>query len=151
MTTNTDPETTEHEAIHTWFGLTYSNYLVLPRTLLQSMPDLWQAKFVALLEEMQRAFAHVDQAEAYKVEAATEHELGGLTFREMSSLGISERETQCTLDHDHGWGFDCDTAYVYDSAGEADMPGDRLVLLPCKDPVPHYNRGRTRIEPRITP
>jgi len=25
--------------IHTWFGLTYANYLVLPRTLLQSMPE----------------------------------------------------------------------------------------------------------------
>jgi hypothetical protein len=145
MTITTD---TEHEAIHAWFGLTYSNYLVLPRTLLQSMPDQWQAKFVALLEEMQEAFAHVEMAEAYKVEAATEHELGELTFRQLSVLGISERQAPCSLDHIHGAGYGCDTLYVYDSAAESDMPRDRRVLLPCRDPVPHYNRGRTRIEPR---
>jgi hypothetical protein len=40
------------EAIHTWFGLTYSNYLVLPRAVLQSMPDEWQEKFVACLDEL---------------------------------------------------------------------------------------------------
>ena len=45
-----------HDAIHGWFGLTYSNYLVLPRSLLQSMPDEWQTKFVELLEEAQDHF-----------------------------------------------------------------------------------------------
>jgi hypothetical protein len=35
-----------------WFNLTYSNYLVLPRAALQSMPDGWQEKFVALLDEL---------------------------------------------------------------------------------------------------
>ncbi|MDE3022957.1 MAG: hypothetical protein KGI54_14055 [Pseudomonadota bacterium] len=39
--------------IHYWFGLTYSSYLVLPRSILQSMPIEWQRKFVDLLEEAQ--------------------------------------------------------------------------------------------------
>ncbi len=39
------------EPVHGWFGLTYANYLVLPRTVLQSMPPEWQEKFVKLLEE----------------------------------------------------------------------------------------------------
>ncbi|MGW1870954.1 hypothetical protein ACWCPS_36115 [Streptomyces mauvecolor] len=78
--------------VHTYMGLSYANYLVLPRTLLQSMPGPWQTQFVALLEELTDAFAHVPQAEAYDVTPGTE-------------AGI--------------------------------------------DPVPHYNRGRTRIEPRL--
>ena len=45
------------DPIHTWFGLTYSNYLVLPRSLLQSMPEEWQARLVVLLEEMETHFS----------------------------------------------------------------------------------------------
>jgi hypothetical protein len=148
MTTNTDPETTEPEAIHTWFGLTYANYLVFPRTLLQSMPDAWQGRFVALLEELDAAFSHVEQAQAYKVEAGEEHEVSSLTDAQLEYLGISEREDPCTKDHDHGAvPYDCNGGIFYDSAEESDMHPGHLVLLPCKDPVPHYNRGRTRIEP----
>jgi hypothetical protein len=40
------------QAIHRFFGLSYANYLVLPRTILQSMPDEWQARFVAMLQEV---------------------------------------------------------------------------------------------------
>ncbi|WP_030186594.1 hypothetical protein, partial [Streptomyces capuensis] len=43
------------DAIHKHFGLSYANYLVLPRTLLQSMPDAWQNAFVKLLDEMDDA------------------------------------------------------------------------------------------------
>lgn len=39
--------------IQDWFSLSYSSFLVLPRTVLQSMPDDWQAKFVALLDELE--------------------------------------------------------------------------------------------------
>jgi hypothetical protein len=38
--------------IHHWFELTYAQYLTIPRSILQSMPDEWQSKFVALLEEL---------------------------------------------------------------------------------------------------
>jgi len=44
------------EPINTWFELTYSNYLVLPRSLLEGMPVEWQTKFVALLGEMQEVY-----------------------------------------------------------------------------------------------
>jgi hypothetical protein len=40
--------------IHAFFGLTYSSYLVLPRTMLQSMPDKWQEQFVKLIEEIDK-------------------------------------------------------------------------------------------------
>jgi hypothetical protein len=60
--------------VHLWFGLTYSNYLVLPRTLLQSMPVEWQTAFTDLLDELTVAFAHVDQTEFYDVTAGYETE-----------------------------------------------------------------------------
>lgn len=40
------------DAIHCWFELSYAQYLTIPRTALQSMPDEWQTKFVKLLEEL---------------------------------------------------------------------------------------------------
>ena len=38
------------DAIHNYFELTYAEYLTIPRSVLQSMPDEWQRKFVELLE-----------------------------------------------------------------------------------------------------
>lgn len=40
------------ERVHNYFGLSYCNYLTLPRSLLQSMPKEWQERFVDLLEEL---------------------------------------------------------------------------------------------------
>jgi hypothetical protein len=36
-----------------WFGLSYASWLVLPRIALQSMPLEWQAKFFAMVREME--------------------------------------------------------------------------------------------------
>lgn len=41
----------KQEAVHMYFELTYANYLVIPRSILQSMPDDWQYKFIKLVEE----------------------------------------------------------------------------------------------------
>lgn len=38
--------------VNAWFGLTYANYLVIPRSLLQGMPMAWQNRFVQCLNEM---------------------------------------------------------------------------------------------------
>ncbi len=40
------------EAIHGFFSLSYANYLVIPRSVLQSMPDKWQSDFVDLLNKI---------------------------------------------------------------------------------------------------
>ena len=42
--------------IHEWFELSYASYLVLPRTLLQSMPQEWQERLIVLLGELGAAF-----------------------------------------------------------------------------------------------
>jgi len=35
------------------FGMSYSAYFVMPRRTLQSMPSEWQARFVAMMEELE--------------------------------------------------------------------------------------------------
>jgi hypothetical protein len=34
-----------------WFGLSYSTFAVMPRVLMESMPDEWQAKMAELLHD----------------------------------------------------------------------------------------------------
>lgn len=40
------------EPIHYWFGLSYAQYLTIPRSVLQSMPIEWQERLVGCLEEL---------------------------------------------------------------------------------------------------
>jgi hypothetical protein len=42
----------DREPIHEWFELSYAHYLTIPRSVLQSMPAEWQARFVACLREL---------------------------------------------------------------------------------------------------
>jgi hypothetical protein len=50
----------DSEPVHLWFSLSYANYLVLPRSVLQSMSEEWQRRFVACLEELDAAAGHLD-------------------------------------------------------------------------------------------
>lgn len=118
--------------IHTWFGLSYANHLVLPRTLLQSMPDDWQRRLTTLLEEMSTAFAGVPQAQAYKVDAAEVHEVGCLDAAQLAAAGIAVQESETG-----------DRSYTGPDGHEME-PLER-VLITVPDPVPHYDRGRTRV------
>lgn len=81
------------QSVHAWFGLTYANYLVVPRSVMQSMPEDWQHRFTALMDEVSDAFGHLEWP-SYSV--ATTDEYGKF----------------------------------------------------IRDPIPPYNRGRTRLEPR---
>jgi hypothetical protein len=40
------------DPVHTMFGLTYANYLVLRRSVLQAMPTQWQRLFVELIQQI---------------------------------------------------------------------------------------------------
>lgn len=144
-----DTATESTRDVHPYFGLGYANYLVLPRTLLQSMPQQWQARFVAMLEELGTAFDHVPQAPAYKVEAAEEHEVSDLTEDQMGPLGIT-MVAKCP----HGGGCpdygDCVNAQTtWTDRDGREMDAWERVLIPVTDPVPAYDRGRTRIAPKL--
>ena len=52
----------ERDPIHQFFGLSYSSYLVIPRTALQSAPVEWQRDFVALIEQLHQMFPEADGA-----------------------------------------------------------------------------------------
>lgn len=124
--------------VHDWFGLSYCNYQVLQRTFMQSMPIEWQARMVACLEELYDAFRHVPQAEIYDVTAATEHIVNEMNPAELERAGIDVEDDE-----------DRDPMTTYHRRADgAELEGYHRVLLPAADPVPHYNRGRTYIEPR---
>lgn len=140
MTTTHPPDDRLDGPVHTWFGLSYSNYQVLPRTLMQSMPVQWQERMVACLEELHAAFAHIEQPDTYQVQPARECEYGDLSEADMKHLKVT-----ADWDQDEPW-----PDRYYDADGNERGPDDRLLVPSGDDPIPHYNRGRTYIEPRTT-
>lgn len=50
--------TTTHDdyAVHGWFSLSYSQYLTVPRSILEAMRGEWQARFVELMNELDETF-----------------------------------------------------------------------------------------------
>jgi hypothetical protein len=121
--------------VHTWFGLTYANYLVLHRTLMQSMPLPWQERMVDCLEELHDAFGHLEFPDGYIIEPARESTYGDLTDAERRLLDVQVDE------------HDGDEHY-YDRRGDEHSAHDRVQVPTGADPIPHYNRGRTFVEPR---
>ena len=61
------PVPKDYEAIHGWFGLSYSSHLVLRRSVLQSMPFAWQRDFVDHLLELDEAAFQLPISASYGV------------------------------------------------------------------------------------
>lgn len=59
--------------VHVWFELSYANFLVWPRSVLQAMPGAWQRRFVALAEELDAALEEaglqLDPPGGYSIQA----------------------------------------------------------------------------------
>ncbi len=134
LDTTADPK--GERDIHEWFGLSYSNYLVVERTLLQSMPLSWQQRLTALLSELEERFRGCPRADVFSVRAAEEREVAELAPREREAAGV-DREWEPTEDPEGG-------RWLYFVDGTEREQFDR-VLVPVTDPVPHYDRGRTYI------
>lgn len=140
--------------IQDWFSLSYTNYQVMPRTLMQSMPITWQERMVTCLEEITAAFAHVPQAEVYEVKAATEYIVSEMTAEQLEQAGIEadwygDPGDVATGAEFADWQAQNETAEAtYHRDGQELDPHER-VLIGAVDPVPHYNRGRTYIEPAM--
>jgi hypothetical protein len=108
--------------IHHHFGLTYSNYQVLHRTFMQSMPVEWQQRMVTCLDELAAAFRHVEQADAFQVTAAVECYYSDLSDDDMRELGVTRSDT--------------DPSVFYDRDGTEWEADDRLLVpRPGGDPV----------------
>jgi hypothetical protein len=128
-------------AIHAFFGLTYADYLVVPRTVLQSMPLNWQEHFVALLRQVEETFPDLPTP-AYDVRVLARGP--ELIFvdppcSECDGEGIGDGEEECSACR--GSGVDENVAgdeLRYETPEE-------VGIVP--DPIPGYNRGRTRLLP----
>jgi hypothetical protein len=57
-----------HDDVHEWFELTYAQYLTIPRSVLQSMPDEWQSRFVACLRELDETIDWRPENGTYRVQ-----------------------------------------------------------------------------------
>lgn len=128
--------------IHLWFELSYSNYAVLHRTLMQSMPVEWQQRMVRCLEELDEAFGHIERAPGYEVKACRWTYVADLDNATEQRLGITSGD----------WDSDDPDAEIvyYDRDGNELGKNTACVPVPVAEPVPRYNRGRTFIEPRST-
>lgn len=141
---NTDPRLTDNEReyviedktdVSTWFSLSYSNYQVLHRTLLEGMPLEWQHRFVDLMEELEDAYSHVKTAEGYQVQAGTWHYPDDLSRDRLEALGWAIDEADPDDEDDHR-----PTVY-YDPEGNEHTGYHACVFIPCEDPIPHYREG----------
>jgi hypothetical protein len=126
-------ELNETEAVHGWFELSYSNYLVLPRSLLQSMPDEWQRRFVGCLRELDEAFEHLDQPEGYQVEAGSWVYVSEASEEQLTAAGVTVSED------------DERRPYYWNESGD-EMHEVERIFVKGTDPVPPYNRGRTHVD-----
>lgn len=54
--TESAPKLEGYNRLWGWFGLSYASWLTMPRVLMHSMPDEWQGKMAALLEEYDETF-----------------------------------------------------------------------------------------------
>lgn len=53
---DSEPRGLGADALSCWFGLSYANYLTVPRALLEAMPDEWQGRAARLLNEITEEF-----------------------------------------------------------------------------------------------
>lgn len=62
-------EVLDNQAIHSFFGLSYCSYLVLPRVALQSMSQEWQREFVKMVKQIPEHLPDFEQLEPdhYKI------------------------------------------------------------------------------------
>lgn len=121
----------DESPIHNRFGLSYASYQVLPRTVLQSMPLWWQRAFVDLLDLLDDAGADLPEPDYYVQtgEWKHPHDLDAGRLRRL------------------GYRWAPGGKSIYDANGnewDADYT-DQPVFDPGSDPLPHYQRGRTRV------
>lgn len=140
----------EHEAIHSYFGLSYANYLVLNRSLLQSMPDEWQEKFCLLLDQFSEEFGWAMMLQpAINVQIlAREQERKPAKVPCENCGGSGEEE-----DEEHPG--EMITCMECDGDCEVETEGDEFEtpeeVGTISDPIAHYDRGRATVPKASTP
>ena len=137
--------------IDLYFGLSYTNYLILHRSILQSMPLDWQHRFTELMGEVEDAMGPVMREKmpsrydirilAREPQRITEYE----TCYDCEGEGEVMQANGDGGVHTERW-IICPTC-----EGEQELEGEERWETPeevgiIDDPVPHYNRTRTQLD-----
>lgn len=116
--------------VHNWFGLSCTNYLVLHRARLQSMPVEWQRRLVEVLAEFTAAYADAP-APDFQVTTVASQLVNELTPAELALLRI-------TVEYPDGAGRGDP---VFSDELDNDLHGLCRVTVQIPDPVPHYRNA----------
>ncbi|WP_304455926.1 hypothetical protein [Nocardiopsis sp. YSL2] len=143
--------------IGTWFSLSYSNFLVLHRVLLEHMPRWWQLAFVNRLEQLHAAYSHLEHPPSFEVHPCKFVIVEDLDDDQRKKLGVTssmddfpdmpEDPTEEQFDaHEAAYDKACDAEVFYDADGN-ELDRNQRVPLRVPDPIPHYRYGH--VEPRL--
>jgi hypothetical protein len=129
----TDQADSEPMDVHTWFSLSYSNFLVLHRVELEHMPADWQHQFVRMLQEVEHAYEHLEHPDGYEVYPAE-----WVMVEDLSEAQAEAAQITAVYSEDG-------TTY-YNSRGDELDPQQRVPIR-VHDPIPHYRHGH--VEPNL--
>jgi hypothetical protein len=106
-------------------------YVVVPRSLAESMPLLWQQQFVHLLAELQHAYGHLPWP-VYRVVPSRAELLVDLDEEQLAEVG-------CIME------IDADGTVVYRERSGKVIPNPESteVLVSCLDPIPTERSNAT--------
>ena len=115
-------------------------YVVLPRSLVESMPLPWQQHMTSLLSELHHAAAHLNWP-IYRVVPSRVERLVDLDDDQLAEVGaIMEIDT------------DGELVYRERNGGRIMNAEDRTVLVSCTDPIPaEYANANQNTPPRGFP
>jgi hypothetical protein len=143
--------------VHEYFELSYANYLVVHRTLMQSMPPEWQERIVACLRELDAAFDHVEKPPGFDIHIGSWWPANECSDADLARAGAERYYVDADGETIPAEKLKDDA--VYDAAEERfawrgdEVDGYQRIFVPypAGDPVPHYNRGRTYVPPAGAP
>ena len=118
-------------------GAAGPDYLVVPRSLIQSMPLRWQQVFTGLLADLHDAYGHL-QWPQYQVTATRQEVVADLDDEQLTALGYHT-----------DLGQDGRLEYRDAQDRRIDDPERHRVPAPVQDPIPPASAGR--VEPRPAP
>lgn len=105
-----------------WPGVD-ERYVVLPRSLAESMPLPWQQQMANLLAQFQHAHGHLSWP-AYRVVPSRHERLVDLDEEQLAEAGY-------LIEIDHTG----ETVYRERNGRKVENPQDTVVLVPCLDPI----------------
>src|SRR5215470_15662910 len=116
-----------------------SGYIVVPRSLAESMPLLWQQQLVHLIAELQHAYGHLPWP-IYRVVPSRPELLVDLDEEQLAEVG-------CLVEIDS----DGELCYRDRQGRLIEHPERHQVLVSCMDPIPRARAGQMQPAPQPKP